>query len=1836
MKKNMKKILALLLTASMTLGMTFTVSATEANQQNTEEQQDTESVVSDESAEKQDSDSGAAEQVVSEEPTEDSEAEAAVTASTIESKPADGTTKDQPFKAGTGGSQNFRIPAMVTLSDGTIVAATDARWDTTTDGHGLDTIVSRSKDGGATWNYTFANYLGDNGNVSNSNSTAFIDPALTVTADDTIYMLVDLYPAGGIISSISQGTGYNSAGKLMLSTDGSSYGYYLDNGKIYSNNGTEVSGLQVDDYFNLTGTYQNQSYDTNLFFNDSPFKVLKTSYLYLTKSTDGGKTWSVPTMLNSQVKNSSDKFYGVGPGRGLTTRLDNGTERIIFPCYTNTDGRDGNISVIYSDDGGQTWTRSNNIPEQTSEATLTEVNGKIYMFTRHGGYYVSEDHGTTWGAKQKVSRISYTTDCQMNAITYSKKIDGKDAILLSAGTNGRTNGKIFVGLVQGDGSINWAYSYQVNTGAYQYSCMSELNDGTVALLYENGKASEKFEKYSIEQIAKDAKIAHAHVATSEGTSVTATISTENASDTFEFSKCEKKAEATTVEGYNCSVTYDVELLLNGENYTGSAELTVPYDESVFNGCTKFIGYVAKSASGKAQTFPVTVKNGKFVGTCLHFSEVTIAGYKDDIPEGVDHVEDVSLGVNGTTSYTQEGDYSGDYSNDIVDVKAEVSDKEVSPYYTAATLKAGTFYASSKAKDTSPATQITLEDAGSGQYYVKNANGEYIYPSASWESFWLWGNWNYSLGKGKQAVNVKAQSDGSIIIAKKYTSGSETTTAYLKLNNSSFECRENSSNIYIYNQVTPVPEKQTTITFTGKQVGTTSVIIGTTMYRITVLERGGNDTASVKVGSSVNISIPDTIGTDETVTWSSSDYAKAGVYSADGKNATLIGRKTGTTVVTATVKNNEGNVAAKYVWNVTVTDGSAANAGEYTVTYTIDNTIYNGKLYYSVDGSGLVEVPVASQTTDADGNTIYTYDTISVKQKNVAYSQMQIFVKPDDGYAVSTVSATKGDTYSQFYGIDKENLKVIYSDEHQGGRIEDCLTAEQEKALLAEAVEKGCDAVFWYSRGSEGSHLTENREATITHEIHCDKLPTVTKEIEYLKQGNDYKKYTEGMTANAGDTVVFKIVVSTYKETADIDYSKASLKDIMPNVAGTVKLYSGVGESATELSNPYNITNEINHARTEKAGNYNAEDYTYYAVYELQDEDLEQLITNNVELSYAYSSTYSSGTYGGTAKANAEFFATAFEGIKDIVVDYGSPVTTERTKAWGTGKFSVTGAAKHGVVKVDGDNTTGIQVTYTPTEVLTEADTVTLTNSKGGVYKFKVYPATTVYYEEGFGTYTNQQNGGSNKGTAAQTVSSVGSKAHYGYDSSYDNNTQDSNNSVVELAANGKGKFRFKGTGVELYARSTPDSGKIMAYLYKGTTLKKLYTINTKQAVGTSDLTNMQNKTAYSAPVLSITGLDAGEYTIKFEVVKTTNDDGTKVINPVYIDGYRVYSDTTYNEQYSQDDEANPTFTELRNKVLAALAVDKKNSVYANQIADKLASQVYDKTTGTGAVIVDANGVEQGAVQDLLDNGPKNEIYLNPNQAVVFKFADGITAAQIGLKALQGNAAEYRISYEYGSSEEKTLNSSTDMFYKLDAKKGTITITNKAGSGVLAITKIKTFGEISSNAMFAELSADDFMPALLSLGYETEKPMADATANLNLVDYTGKTIASTSLTANGEQGTDATFTADQIKSAVTSALPEGYAVVDASKIADQTVKYGESADVNVQIGKVATLKVTYKKLFGKTVGTATLTGVQTSAGSKYSFSASEIKKAVPSGYWTIKLWGTKVKYGTTGTLTVNVF
>lgn len=541
------------------------------------------------------------------------------------------------------------------------------------------------------------------------------------------------------------------------------------------------------------------------------------------------------------------------------------------------------------------------------------------------------------------------------------------------------------------------------------------------------------------------------------------------------------------------------------------------------------------------------------------------------------------------------------------------------------------------------------------------------------------------------------------------------------------------------------------------------------------------------------------------------------------------------------------------------------------------------------------------------------------------------------------------------------------------------------------------------------------------------------------------------------------------------------------------------------------------------------------------------------------------------------------------------------------------------------------ITYTPDKVLTGVVTIPVKISYSGksyqTINVAVYPATTVNYEEGFATYDGSWTGAS-KGTGTQTKAILGRDANnYGYDGAYANTAAESNGTQATSNKKlDKATFDFTGTGVDILANTTTSSGYLTIKITNKDSdkVEKIAIVDTKMAGNsTAGAAN-----GYSVPVYSDTDLAYGNYTVSI-----THSINEATVN---IDGFRVYNTNKDSSIYQADNEDNPNFLEVRDlqfgKItdISSYGVDGRK-VYA--IGEQVYKDLTADNTNVEAAITVNGQVNEANQKELFEKGPKNEVYLANGSAITMTFSTQ-REVQLGLKGVDGQAT-YTISD--GQKPSSGTASTLDMFYTIKGKTDSaetksITITN-TGDKVLAITKLKVCDD--PNAL-QTISADSMTSALYAWGFTDPVPTADATANLNLVDYTGKTIASTSLTANGEQGTDATFTADQIKSAVTSALPEGYAVVDASKIADQTVKYGESADVNVQIGKVATLKVTYKKLFGKTVGTATLTGVQTSAGSKYSFSASEIKKAVPSGYWTIKLWGTKVKYGTTGTLTVNVF
>lgn len=513
--------------------------------------------------------------------------------------------------------------------------------------------------------------------------------------------------------------------------------------------------------------------------------------------------------------------------------------------------------------------------------------------------------------------------------------------------------------------------------------------------------------------------------------------------------------------------------------------------------------------------------------------------------------------------------------------------------------------------------------------------------------------------------------------------------------------------------------------------------------------------------------------------------------------------------------------------------------------------------------------------------------------------------------------------------------------------------------------------------------------------------------------------------------------------------------------------------------------------------------------------------------------------------------------KNFVLDFGLPVTIPLTEIAGnienvTGVTVTVPQSSNAVVNTDRS------ITVTLSKVMTSAIpmTVTVTYKDGTTTTFTVglTPATTVYYEEGFGTFpAGSITGAPKAGNQAAEVAGQHIN-NYGYDAAYANAVGDSNGTVAKLETGAQGTFTFTGTGVDVYARTMKESGKVMVYVYDGPTLKRLITADTRQLGPQSAENQSANGTAYNVPIVRLSGLSAGEHTIRMLAVQTKDENGAKQSWPVYIDGFRVHGtlDVVNTQVYKDDGESNPTFVELRNSVLNAVIGDTKpDSIYADQIANKTMSQVYAANEkGVNALIVSKDtssaltGVE---VKNLLDNGPKNEIYLKQGESLVFTVS--ATSAQIGLKAL--NAAT---SYKINDGMQVSLNTSTDMFYPLDISADkTITITN-TGSGILSITELKLFG---AAATVEPMSAPALTRALVSLGFESE-PVA-ATATLNITVQCGDKAVPVTLTHDGMSNETHTFTAAEIKAAVEQALPEGYTVADVT-FSDVTVACGEASDV----------------------------------------------------------------------------
>ena len=449
------------------------------------------------------------------------------------------------FYAGDATKSNyFRIPSLLALYSGTVIAAADARYGGTHDAKSkINTSFAKSTDGGKTWGQPtlplkFDDYVAKNidwprdsvgKNVQIQGSASYIDPVLLEDKEThRVFLFADMMPAGIGSSNASVGSGFKEVDgkkylKLHWKDDAAgTYDYSVrENGTIYNDTTNSATEYSVDGEYNL---YKNgnamlcKQYDynfegtklletqtdtdvnMNVFYKDADFKVFPTTYLAMKYSDDEGETWS-DLQIVSTFKPEESKFLVLGPGVGKQIANGEHAGRLIVPLYSKSSAE---LGFMYSDDHGNNWTyveADQNTGGATAEAQIVEMpDGSLKTYLRTGSGYIAQvmstDGGETWSERVPLTEIATTGyGTQLSVINYSQPVDGKPAILLSApnATNGRKNGKIWIGLISETGnsgkdkySVDWKYCYSVDTPqmGYSYSCLTELPDGEIGLLYE--------------------------------------------------------------------------------------------------------------------------------------------------------------------------------------------------------------------------------------------------------------------------------------------------------------------------------------------------------------------------------------------------------------------------------------------------------------------------------------------------------------------------------------------------------------------------------------------------------------------------------------------------------------------------------------------------------------------------------------------------------------------------------------------------------------------------------------------------------------------------------------------------------------------------------------------------------------------------------------------------------------------------------------------------------------------------------------------------------------------------------------------------------------------------------------------------------------------------------------------------------------------------------------------------------------------------------------------------------------------------------------------------------
>lgn len=1128
----------------------------------------------------------------------------------------------------------------------------------------------------------------------------------------------------------------------------------------------------------------------------------------------------------------------------------------------------------------------------------------------------------------------------------------------------------------------------------------------------------------------------------------------------------KKAAAPSIDtaAEGKVLAYDVTPTTESGNYAEAA--SVSFKTPSGWDTSRVRGFVVNTDGTVTDGLTGVVENGSFTFTAPHFSVMGIYQLSADAPT---ETKDINVAVGGTVTVTVKGvNLSGIYHTEnesIATVTVTGQDETTKPHYTEATV--------SYSKLAGSNTKWTKTD------YFYEVDGNY-HPVYAYYS-------NY-----------------------RYYYGYSTTDSNNNVTQVGYSWYGYASVTGIYEQTgTETVPASSTITFTGKSAGDTSVTIGGVKYNIHVTEKAPDNALT---DTSINLEY-----------WITNNKVYDGSQTAANQYQTITTSTNGVItdegVALADLAPNPANsffdgTVTVYYWQAMRLDAAHKQTAASGVDQTAEGTTLthiryhggawqyktaDGVWHYFEAGDQLVayylqktEVTKEIDTYVKDwgyGTDSTTPDTSSGNGQ----AALTIAVVYPDG----TVSPTEGEMYSKsttifnyWGGRDIGIVAPVNNSNYSISKI--TVTDGTRKSNTSANVWYSSDTIEWnktpnaagkewydetevWNKSSGTTPMVNGKNSNITWSAkNTAKLVLIYLEpIE--KETNLNVQYID---LNANNNVFHSYqIVMTYNQ-----------GDPEPTFNDKLML----GNTVIGDKGPWNGS---------KAGD---ENYLSDDAYVVNAAGTEQKFKKDITTIPGINGIYASGLYqyaradiskdGKTLRLYYDL--NQAEG-KTFVVDFGLPVQIPFSDFGITNvsEFTVSFDEKDPkVTKRQGNYGNGEIdmvkriVTYTLTKTLDAkvAVPIYVTDAQGKKLVQNVYiiPASNVYYEDSLAAFTDgtgaakdakwsivdKDGNETTEGTApTQALEQLGSSGVYGYDKAYKDSsmlsmgtahkvtvTANMANTDAWKAQSGSAwptaQFTFKGTGFDIISLTDNTSGAIVVDVYNGNStddqnLKDSYLVNNYYGYKQDENGNWVVAAEKDKNAL-----------YQIPVMKVTGLDYgeyTAVIRVFYNSFFdKNYSEENNNNQYSFWLDAVRIYDPMGE--YAGYTADNEGYPQYIKLRDELA-----KTAETNKGVVFIDGAANASIADYANFGPNNEVYLANGQAISFKVPenDKIASIQIGAKAPKGTA---NLNVNEKEIVSGGLSTATEMYYDITTQvtggSSQVTITNTTGN-ILSLTNLKiTFND----------------------------------------------------------------------------------------------------------------------------------------------------------------------------------